>query len=378
MLMVAIGWEMYDATGSAWDLGLVGLYQFVPALLLTLPAGHLADKLNRRSIVALCLLSLASVATILAVASYQHWVSRGLLLSLSVLLGMIRAFQMPAQQSLMPQLVPSAVLPQATAFSSAGTQMAVIAGPALGGFIYMAGAAAVYFASAFLFGLATVLIWRVQYIKAIRIEVPDSWTTVFAGVIFIWRHKVVLGAVTLDLFAVLLGGAVALLPIYAKDILFVGPLGLGILRSAPAVGALLMSMLLTRWPLTHNVGKILLLAVAIYGLSMVTFGLSSSFALSLLALMVSGMADMVSVVIRLSLVALETPDEMRGRVSAVNSIFIGASNQLGEFESGATAAWMGPVRAVVLGGVGTLIVAAAWFKIFPGLAKRDTLPKHSY
>jgi MFS family permease len=378
MLMVAIGWEMYDATGSAWDLGLVGLYQFLPALLLTLPAGHLADKVNRRSIVAVCLLSLTCVAAILALASYQHWVSRALLLTLSVLLGMIRAFQMPAQQSLMPQLVPSLLLPQATAFSSAGTQMAVIAGPALGGFVYLAGAAAVYFVSALLFGLAMALMLRVQYSKATRTDEADTWATVFAGVLFIWRHKVVLGAVTLDLFAVLLGGAVALLPIYAKDVLFVGPLGLGFLRSAPAVGALLMSILLTRWPLTHHVGKILLIAVAIYGLSMVTFGLSTSFTLSLLALLVSGMADMVSVVIRLSLVALETPDEMRGRVSAVNSIFIGASNQLGEFESGATAAWMGPVRAVVLGGVGTLIVAAAWFKIFPGLAERDSLPKSSH
>jgi MFS family permease len=378
MLMVAIGWEMYDATGSAWDLGLVGLYQFLPALLLTLPAGHLADKVNRRSMVAVCLLSLTCIAAILALASYQHWVSRALLLTLSVLLGMIRAFQMPAQQSLMPQLVPSLLLPQATAFSSAGTQMAVIAGPALGGFVYLAGAAAVYFVSALLFGLATALMLRVQYSKAIRTDEADTWATVFAGVLFIWRHKVVLGAVTLELFAVLLGGAVALLPIYAKDVLFVGPLGLGFLRSAPAVGALLMCILLTRWPLTHHVGKILLIAVAIYGLSMVTFGLSTSFTLSLLALLVSGMADMVSVVIRLSLVALETPDEMRGRVSAVNSIFIGASNQLGEFESGATAAWMGPVRAVVLGGVGTLIVAAAWFKIFPGLAERDSLPKSSH
>jgi MFS family permease len=373
MLMVAVGWEMYSLTDSAWDLGLVGLFQFLPALLLTLPAGHLADRTSRRLIFILTSIGLAMVAALLAFASFEHWTSRALLLGASVLLGTIRAFQSPAQQSLMPELVPLPLLSRATAFSSAGTQAAVIVGPALGGAIYFAGAAAVYGSSSVVFALAAALLLGVKHQRTVHPAEPKTWKTVFAGVLFIWHHKVVLGAVSLDLFAVLLGGAVALLPIFAKDILHVGPLGLGVLRAAPAVGALLMSVVLTRWPLERKVGKVLFYAVAVYGLCMLVFGLSTSFLISLLALMVSGMADMVSVVIRMSLVALETPDAMRGRVSAVNSIFIGASNQLGEFESGATAAWLGPVEAVVLGGVGTLLVVASWLKLFPSLAQRDAL-----
>jgi MFS family permease len=373
MLMVAIGWEMYDLTGSAWDLGLVGLYQFLPALALTLPAGHIADRLNRRYIVASMSVVLAIVALLLAIANAQHATTRFLLLAISVVLGMVRAFQMPAQQSIMPQLVPRAVLQEATAFSSAGTQAAIIIGPALGGAIYIAGAAAVYVACAALFVASMVLILGLRYTVLIHPEEPTSWKSVFAGVNFIWHHKVVLGAVTLDLFAMLLGGATALLPMYAKDILFVGPLGLGLLRSAPAVGALTMSIYLARKPLTTRIGTILLASVAVYGVAMIVFGISTSFVLSFITLAISGMADMVSVVIRMSLVSLETPDAMRGRVSAVNSIFIGASNQLGEFESGATAAWFGPVAAVVIGGVGTLVIAASWLKLFPTLAKRDTL-----
>jgi MFS family permease len=373
MLMVAIGWEMYDLTGSAWDLGLVGLYQFLPALALTLPAGHIADRLNRRYIVASMSVVLAVVAGLLAMASAQHATSRFLLLAISVVLGMVRAFQMPAQQSIMPQLVPRAVLQEATAFSSAGTQAAIIIGPALGGAIYIAGAAAVYGACALLFIASVVLILGLRYTPTVHPEEPTTWKSVFAGVNFIWHHKVVLGAVTLDLFAMLLGGATALLPMYAKDILFVGPFGLGLLRSAPAVGALTMSIYLARKPLATRIGTILLASVAVYGVAMIVFGVSTSFVLSFIALAISGMADMVSVVIRMSLVALETPDAMRGRVSAVNSIFIGASNQLGEFESGATAAWFGPVAAVVIGGIGTLVIAASWLKLFPTLSNRDKL-----
>jgi MFS family permease len=373
MLMVAIGWEMYDLTSSAWDLGLVGLYQFLPALALTLPAGHIADRLNRRYIVASMSVVLTIVALLLAIASSQHATTRFLLLAISTVLGMVRAFQMPAQQSIMPQLVPRAVLQEATAFSSAGTQAAIIIGPALGGAIYIAGAAAVYVACAVLFVASVVLILGLRYTVVVHPEEPTTWKSVFAGVNFIWHHKVVLGAVTLDLFAMLLGGATALLPMYAKDILFVGPLGLGLLRSAPAVGALTMSIYLARKPLTTRIGTVLLASVAVYGVAMIVFGVSTSFVLSFIALAISGMADMVSVVIRMSLVALETPDAMRGRVSAVNSIFIGASNQLGEFESGATAAWFGPVAAVVIGGIGTLVIAASWLKLFPTLSNRDKL-----
>jgi MFS family permease len=378
MLMVAVGWQMYDLTGSAWDLGLVGLYQFMPALLLTLVAGHVADRVHRGRIIAACLVTQATVAMILVAATQgwgapHSWASRELLLTVSVMLGVARAFQMPAQQALTPVLVPPAMLPRAMAFSSAGMQAAVIGGPALGGVIFVAGATAVYATCAFLFATGCVLILALRYDHAPPPREPVTLRTLLAGVEFVWQRKALLGAVSLDLFAVLLGGATALLPMFAKDILHVGPWGLGLLRGAPAAGALLMSAVLTRWPLERRVGPTMLAAVALYGLCMVVFGLSTSFVLSLIVLAVSGGADMVSVVVRQTLVQIETPNEMRGRVSAVNSVFIGASNQLGEFESGATAALLGPVGSVVAGGVGTLLVAAAWFKLFPSLSRRDRM-----
>jgi len=376
MLMVAVGWQMYELTGSAWDLGLVGLYQFVPALLLTLVAGHVVDRVHRGRIIAACLVTQAAVALILVAATQgwaasASWASRELLLGVSVLLGVARAFQMPAQQALTPMLVPPATLPRATAFSSAGMQAAVIGGPALGGVIFVAGATAVYASCALLFATGCMLISVVRYDHVPPPREPVSLRTLLAGAEFVWQRKALLGAVSLDLFAVLLGGATALLPMFAKDILHVGPWGLGLLRAAPAAGALLTSAVLTRWPLERRVGRTMLAAVALYGLCMVVFGLSSSFVLSLFVLAVSGGADMVSVVVRQTLAQIETPNAMRGRVSAVNSVFIGASNQLGEFESGATAALLGPVGSVVAGGVGTLLVAALWFKGFPALAQRD-------
>ncbi len=384
MLLVAVGWQMYELTGSAWDLGLVGLYQFLPALLLTLVAGHVADRVHRGRIVAACLVAQALVALLLVaathgfggavgVAGWPPFVSRNLLLVASVVLGACRAFQMPAQQALTPLLVPAAMLPRATAFSAAGIQTAVIGGPALGGVIFIAGASAVYATCTVLFALGCFFMARLRYDHSPAPHEPVTLATVFAGVTFICQRKAVLGAVSLDLFAVLLGGATALLPMFAKDILHVGPWGLGLLRGAPAVGALLTSAVLARWPLQRRVGNKLLLAVGVYGLAMMAFGASTSFGLSMLALAVSGAADMVSVVVRQTLVQLETPDAMRGRVSAVNSVFIGASNQLGEFESGVTAAWLGPIGSVVLGGVGTLAVAIAWWRLFPSLAQRDRL-----
>ncbi|MES2530375.1 MAG: MFS transporter [Pseudomonadota bacterium] len=373
MLLVAIGWHMYDLTASAWDLGLVGLYQFVPALVLALYAGHIVDRHHRGRIVAICFGVQATVALALLLAHQTGHDSRFLLLGLSIVLGAVRAFQMPAQQALTPMLVPPLMLPRAMAFSSAGMQGAIIGGPALGGLLFAAGTGVVYGASLMLFLVGSVLIGGLRYLQPTRTREPVTLATVFAGVDFIWRRKPVLGAVSLDLFAVLLGGAVALLPIYAKDILHTGPWGMGLLRSAPAVGALVTSVVLTRRPVERRVGRTLLLAVAAFGLCMVVFGLSRSFIVSLIALAISGGADMVNVVIRQTLVQLETPDAMRGRVSAVNSIFIGASNQLGEFESGATAALLGPVGSVVLGGVGTILVAAAWFKLFPSLAQRDQI-----
>ena len=377
MLMVALGWQMYELTGSAWDLGLIGLYQFIPALTLTLWARHVVDRHHRGRIVALCLAAQCVAALVLMSASRGHWASRELLLGMSLVFGAVRAFQMTAQQALTPALVPMRLLQRAMAFSAAGTQVAIIGGPALGGLVFALGADKVYALGAVLLAIGCVLILLLRYPYVARAREPASVATVLAGVHFIWQHKVVLGAVSLDLFAVLLGGAVALLPMFARDILQVGPQGLGLLRAAPAVGAVAVSVVLSRWPLRERVGRTLLVAVAVFGVCMVVFGLSTSFAISLLALAVSGGADMVSVVVRQTLVQLETPDAMRGRVGAVNSMFIGASNQLGEFESGATAALLGPVGSVVAGGIGTVLVAISWRHIFPALARRNRLEHES-
>ena len=372
MLMVAVAWQMYDLTGSAWDLGLVGVFQFVPALLLTLPAGHLVDKLRRGRIFALCMLAQGGVALLLVLATEGAFISRELILGLSILLGAARAFQMPSQQALLPMLVPTHLLERAVTLGSTGMQAGVICGPALGGLIYAAGPAWVYGVAGGLLLLAFGLMLSVHDPFLPSTE-PTTLASVLAGVQFVWQNKLLLGATSLDLFAVLLGGATALLPIYARDILHTGPEGLGLLRAAPAAGALLMSLLLLRWPIQRKVGPWLLGSVAVFGLATVVFGLSEHFGLSLLALAITGAFDNISVVMRMTLVQLETPNEIRGRVSAVNSIFIGASNQLGEFESGATAALFGAVGSVVLGGVGTLAVAAGWFRLFPALARRDRM-----
>ena len=373
MLMVAVGWQMYELTGSAWDLGLVGLLQFLPALLLVLVAGHVVDRFHRARIAALCMLAQVGLAGVLGASSHWHWASRELLLAISVGLGTVKAFQMPAQQALAPALVPPELLPRALAFASMGSQAAIVAGPALGGFIYGAGSQAVYAVCAMLFALAAALLASVRYDHTPPPAREMSLATLMAGVHFVRQRPVVLGAISLDLFAVLLGGATALLPIFAKDILHTGPWGLGLLRAAPAAGAFTLSLLLTRWPITRHAGRVLLGAVAVYGVATLVFGLSTSFAVSFAALVVAGAGDMVSVVIRQSLVQLDTPNAMRGRVSAVNSVFIGASNQLGEFESGATAALLGPVGSVLLGGLGTVLVAGLWVKLFPALAQRDAL-----
>ena len=372
MLMVALGWHMYDLTASAWDLGLVGLFQFVPALLMTLPAGHIADRHHRARIFALCMLAQAAVAALLCWGTFQGEVSRSLILGLSVLLGVARAFQMPAQQAITPLLVPRELLQRAIAVSSSGMEIAVIGGPALGGLLYTTGAGTVYALCTALLLLSFALALLVRY-PFTPTRQASTWGDVFAGLHFVWERKVLLGATSLDLFAVLLGGATALLPIFAKDILHTGPVGLGLLRASPAVGALAMSLVLTRWPLERKVGQRLLMAVAVFGLATLGFGLSESFGLSMLMLAITGAADNISVVTRLTLTQLETPDEMRGRVAAVNSIFIGASNQLGEFESGMTAAAFGAVGSVVMGGVGSVAIAALWWKWFPALAKRDRM-----
>jgi MFS family permease len=385
MTMVALGWQMYDLTGSALDLGWVGLAQFAPALVLALPAGHLIDRHPRHVIVALCQATQALVALTLALASIDGfpgfggfgsvggWISRDVILLLSVVLGAVRAFQMPAQQALTPQLVPPHLLARAVAFNAAGIQGAIIAGPAAGGFVYALGAGAVYAASAALTLMGSVLLATLRVAPRTMSTEPATLSSMFAGLRFVWQRKSVLGAVSLDLFAVLLGGATALLPIFARDILHAGPVGLGFLRAAPAVGALAMSIVLSRWPIERRVGRLMFAAVAVYGAATIVFGLSTHVVLSIAALAVAGAADMISIVIRQTLVQLDTPDAMRGRVSSVNSIFIGASNQLGEFESGLTAAWFGAVASVVLGGAGTLAVVGLWMRWFPELAARQRM-----
>lgn len=372
MLMVAVAWQMYDITGSAWDLGLVGLFQFVPALLLTLPAGHVVDRIRRSRVFSLAILLQGLVAFLLLWSTLGSFASRELILGISVALGVARAFQMPAQQAIIPLLVPLEMLGRAVTLGSMGMEVAVICGPAIGGLIYVGGAEYVYICCSVLLLTAYGLVWSLGEPHEASKETA-TLHSMLAGVAYVWRNKLLLGATSLDLFAVLLGGATALLPIYARDILHTGPEGLGLLRAAPAVGALVMAGVMLRWPLHRRVGRLLFANVALFGLAMIVFGLSEHFLLSLVALMIAGAVDNVSVVIRLTLMQAETPNEIRGRVSAVNSIFIGASNQLGEFESGATAALFGPVASVVMGGVGTLLIAAGWLRLFPELAQRDRL-----
>ncbi|WP_194722922.1 MFS transporter [Noviherbaspirillum malthae] len=373
MLMVVVAWQMYDITQSAYDLGMVGLAQFMPALALSLLVGQIADRYDRRRILAWCLAGQLGVALLLIAGTLGHWLNRETILLASLALGAAKAFQMPTQQALGPLLVPPEVLPRALAINSAGTQIAIILGPAIGGFLYVAGAVAVYTTCALLCVAAAVLTLMIRIDHAPPAREPVTLQTLFAGIVFIWNRKEVLGAISLDLFAVLLGGATALLPIFARDILHVGPWGLGLLRSAPAIGALLVSLYLARHPIQRKVGKVMFGSVALYGVATLVFALSTSFGLSLAALALTGAFDMVSVVVRQSLVQLDTPNEMRGRVSAVNSIFIGASNQLGEFESGVTAGWFGAIPSVLIGGFGTLAIVALWMKLFPSLTNREKL-----
>jgi MFS family permease len=373
MLLVALGWQMYDLTSSAWDLGLVGLLQFVPTLLFTIPAGHLADRIDRRLVITLAIGVQLFAAALLAWGSSGGFIDRNVIFIASVGLGIARAIQAPAQQAIVPALVGTADLARAMAISTAAMKIAVVAGPAIGGFVYVGGPAIAYGTCVLIFIVSMACALAIHRVHVKKAKEPISLATVFAGFAFLGKQPVVLGAILLDLFAVVLGGVTALLPIYAKDILQTGPWGLGLLRAAPAIGALMMGVLLAYVPLDRHVGRRLLVSVAIYGLAIVVFAFSTNFIVSMAALAVSGGADMVSIVVRQTLVQLETPDEMRGRVSAVNATFIGASNQLGEFRAGATAALLGPVGSALVGGVGTLIVVALWIKLFPQLAHRDKL-----
>ena len=372
MVGVAVGWQMYDLTHSALALGFVGLAQFVPMLLLVFVVGAVVDKYDRRHVARVCDVLQAAAAIVLCVATFLHTINPPLIYAMVVLLGTGRAFEGPASSSLMPNLVPSGIIPTASARASTAQQVSTIMGPAAAGLLYAFNHVIPYGIAGAMFLAAAVCMTLIRTRNAGPVKsLARGADSIFAGLRFIRETPLVLGAISLDLFAVLLGGATALLPIFARDILVIGPLGLGLLRTAPAVGALSVSLLIGRFPIRQRAGRLMFAAVATFGIATVMFGLSRSFALSFVALVLLGASDVVSVVIRSSLVAILTPDEMRGRVSAVNSLFIGTSNQAGEFESGVTAALLGPVGAVVLGGLGTILVAIGCFRLFPALAKID-------
>jgi MFS family permease len=371
---VAVAWQVYDLAREPLALGYVGLVQFLPLALFALPAGALADRVDRRVMLAATYL-LQTVSSLLFVAMalappHNIWPFYAVL----ALFGSARAFAAPASQSLLPRLVTEEQFPRAVALTSSTRQTAAIVGPALGGAIYLLGPAIAYATCVACFVAVAIL---VATLRVRGTPTPPATTTrlghLTAGVVYIWRKPVILGAISLDLFAVLLGGAAALLPIYARDILQVGPIGLGLLRSAPALGAATLGLTLARRPLGAKVGINMFACVAGFGCATVVFGLSRNFALSLAALVILGATDMVSVYVRESLVQLATPDAMRGRVSAVNYLFVGASNELGEFESGVTAAWFGTVPSVVIGGLGTIAVVLLWMLMFPDLRKVNSL-----
>lgn len=372
MITVAIGWQMYALTGNVLDLGLVGLIEFLPKILFILLTGHVADRFDRRKVAALCQGAQGLIALGLLLGSSAGSISREMIFVIAFLLGTARAFEMPTTQALLPNIVPPGLFPAAVAASASAMQAATIVAPALGGLLYALGTHWVYGPALLLYGGALSLMLSLPA-RQLPLKQKVSLESLLAGFRFIRSRPAVFGAVSMDMLAVLLSGATALLPVFAKDILLTGPWGLGLLRSAPAVGALLMSLWLARFPIERRVGPVMFTSVAIFGVATIGFGLSTSLWFSLAALVVLGAADMISMVIRGAFVQLQTPDEMRGRVGAVNGLFIGASNQLGDFRAGVSAAWFGTVPAVLIGGVGAILVTGLWIRLFPELAKRDHL-----
>jgi len=371
MLAVTIGWQVYELTDSAFDLGLVGLIQFVPAVVLTLLIGHAADRYDRRLIVRTAHGVYALAAVMITAALLAGVLTRDLLFGAVFLIGCARAFELPTAHSLVPALVPAPMIARAVAAWTSANQVAIICGPALGGLIYtisptLVGAICLVFFTA---SITLVTLVRVKGPAANR--EPPTFASVLAGFEYIRTRRRLLGVITLDLFVVLLGGVTALLPIYARDILAVGPIGLGLLRSAPAAGALITSIVLSRHPVERHIGRKMFAVVAIYGVATIMFAVSTSFPLSLLILALLGASDALSIVIRFSLVQIETPDDKRGRVSAINYLFVGSSNTLGEFESGTVAAWLGVVPSVLIGGFGSLLIAGIWMLLFPDLRRID-------
>ena len=367
---VAVGWQLYDLTGSALDLGLVGLAQFAPIALLTLAVGQVADRCDRRLITSICQFAQAAAVAALVAGTISGWLSSASIFAIVALIGTARAFENPTTTALVSEIVPRPQISRAMAWLVSATQTARIVGPALGGFLYVIGPGTTYLTAVALYLVSATCAALIRTQRATRMSEPVALESVLSGLVFIRGQRVLLGTMSLDMFAVLLGGgATALLPIYARDILGTGPGGLGLLRSAPAAGALLTSIVLAYRPLRWRIGRTLFRVVITFGVATVAFGVSSSFAVSLVALGVLGAADVVSVVIRSSLVQMRTPITMLGRVSAVHSLFTGTSNQLGAFVSGLIAAVVGAVPAVLLGGLGTIAIAALWMSVFPELRR---------
>jgi len=375
MQSVAVGWQVYEITKRPLDLGLVGLAQFLPGILLFLVSGHVADRYDRRKLIVFCYIGFALCCALLLVTAVRNVRSVYYIFAVLILLGVVRSFTGPVSRAMLPQLVPEQHFENAVAWASTVFQGAAILGPALGGIIYafFRGPAAVYVLAVIMAIVAVLCTLQIRTEEKPRAREPINLTTVSAGIRYIWREKLILGSISLDLFAVFLGGAVALLPVYAREILLTGPWGLGLLRTAPGVGAAAMAIFLAHRPMRRKAGQIMLWCVAGFGLFTILFGLSHNLVLSLIALFFVGATDMVSVIVRAILIQVATPDEMRGRVNAVDMVFIGASNEFGEFESGLTAQWFGTVPAVVIGGIGTLAVTAIWAWRFPELRKVEQI-----
>jgi MFS family permease len=382
MVIMAVGWQVYHITGRLLDLGLIGLSQFLPFLCLVLFSGHVADQFDRRIIIMLGHCSYAACALLLLGFAWMSIRTTLPIFGVLAILGVTRAFQMPAGQSFVPNIVPLEVLRNALAINSSANQIAAIAGPSVGGIIYAiaetrfgrnSGAGVVYGAAALLLMGAIVLVGLIRKRRSPVNRSSLAWSTLMQGVNFVWHRKTILGAISLDLFAVLFGGATALLPAYTRDVLHAGPEVFGYLRAAPAIGAGVTAIWLAFRPISRRVGATMFAGVAAYGMATVVLGLTQLFWVAMIALVLLGMGDMISVFVRSLLVQLQTPDEIRGRVSAVSSVFIGASNELGEFESGITAAWFGLVPAIVIGGVATMVVTVLWARVFfPGLWRMQT------
>ena len=377
---VALGWQMYavaretmSVAQSAFYVGMIGLAAFIPVFLLALPAGETADRHNRKFVLLLCYLGEITTAVVLACAAIFHFASIPLLLALSAAFGVSRAFMGPASTAMGPMLVPKSLLPRAIAWNSLAWQGASILGPAIGGVLVSKSVGLSYCVTVGLYAVAALCVLMIRTDTRPQVQPGSRWALMKEGLAYVWTNKIVFGAISLDLFAVLLGGATALLPVFARDVLHAGPEGFGILRAGPAIGATIVATLLAAHPIRRHAGLFMFSGVAVFGAATIVFGLSKWLPLSVAALAVLGGADMLSVYVRQTLVQIVTPDQMRGRVAAVSSLFIGASNELGEFESGVVARFLGPVGAAIFGGVGALIVTGLWARLFPALRNADRL-----